>query len=187
MAYLEAEELNKKDPAAVVDKLSGGFLVVEHAGDMDGEVVENLSKAMEFKTNRLTVILEDLKPGIWELEEKYHGMEQDAGYMRLRAQTEEGEQADVLEQYLLYARGKGLYYVPEDGMEHPLLCPEVIMKSRTCDSGRRSNVTHTCLIETLQDKKRLCRLDNPSLLQGAVLWRLRRRPPVIPRLHIRSF
>ena len=93
----------------------------------------------------------------------------------------------VLEQYLLYARGKGLYYVPEDGMEHPLLCPEVIMKSRTCDSGRRSNVTHTCLVETLQDKKRLCRLDNPSLLQGAVLWRLRRRPPVIPRLHIRSF
>ena len=75
----------------------------------------------------------------------------------------------VLEQYLLYARGKGLYYVPEDGMEHPLLCPEVIMKSRTCDSGRRSNVTHTCLVETLQDKKRLCRLDNPSLLQGAVL------------------
>ena len=71
VAYLEAEELNKKDPAAVVDKLSGGFLVVEHAGDMDGEVVENLSKAMEFKTNRLTVILEDLKPGIWELEEKY--------------------------------------------------------------------------------------------------------------------
>lgn len=71
VAYLEAEELNKKDPAAVVDKLSGGFLVVEHAGDMDEEVVENLSKAMEFKTDRLTVILEDLKPGIWELEEKY--------------------------------------------------------------------------------------------------------------------
>ena len=71
VAYLEAEELNKKDPVAIVDKLSGGFLVVEHAGDMDEEVVENLSKAMEFKTNRLTVILEDLKPGIWELEEKY--------------------------------------------------------------------------------------------------------------------
>ncbi|HIV92819.1 MAG TPA: hypothetical protein H9744_14270 [Candidatus Eisenbergiella stercoravium] len=38
-----------------------------------------------------------------ELEEKYHGMEQDAGYMRLRAQAEEGEQADVLEQYLRLA------------------------------------------------------------------------------------
>lgn len=71
VAYLEAEKLNKKDPVAIVDKLSGGFLVVEHAGAMDEKVVENLSKAMEFKTNRLTVILEDLKPGIWELEEKY--------------------------------------------------------------------------------------------------------------------
>ena len=71
VAYLEAEELNKKDPAAVVDKMSGGFLVVEHAGALEEDVVENMSKAMEFKTNRLTVILEDLKPGIRELEEKY--------------------------------------------------------------------------------------------------------------------
>ena len=69
VAYLEADELNKKDPAAVVDKLSGGFLVVEHAGALEEAVVENMSKAMEFKTNRLTVILEDLKPGIRELEE----------------------------------------------------------------------------------------------------------------------
>lgn len=71
VAYIEAEELNKKDPAAVVDKLSGGFLVIEHAGALDGDIVENLSKAMEFKTNRLTVILEDLKPGIRDLEGKY--------------------------------------------------------------------------------------------------------------------
>lgn len=71
VAYLDAEELNKKDPAAVVDKLSGGFLVVEHAGALEEAVVENMSKAMEFKTNRLTVILEDLKPGIRELEGKY--------------------------------------------------------------------------------------------------------------------
>lgn len=71
VAYIEAEELNKKDPAAVVDKLSGGFLVVEHAGALEEDIVENMSKAMEFKTNRLTVILEDLKPGIRDLEEKY--------------------------------------------------------------------------------------------------------------------
>ena len=61
----------QKDPAAVVDKLSGGFLVVEHAGALEADIVENMSKAMEFKTNRLTVILEDLKPGIRDLEEKY--------------------------------------------------------------------------------------------------------------------
>ena len=53
VAYIEAEELNKEDPAAVVDKLSGGFLVIEHAGALEADIVENLSKAMEFKTNRL--------------------------------------------------------------------------------------------------------------------------------------
>lgn len=71
VAYITAEKLNKKDPVAVVGKLAGGFLVVENAGDLKEEVVENMSKAMEFKTNRLTVILEDLKPGIRSLEEKF--------------------------------------------------------------------------------------------------------------------
>lgn len=70
-AFIEAEELNKKDPISVVGKMSGGFLVVEHAGSLNPEVVENMSKAMEFKTDRLTVILEDLKAGIRELDEKY--------------------------------------------------------------------------------------------------------------------
>lgn len=71
VAYITAEKLNKKDPVAVVGKLAGGFLVVENAGELKEEVVENMSKAMEFKTNRLTVILEDLKPGIRRLEEKF--------------------------------------------------------------------------------------------------------------------
>lgn len=71
VAYITAEKLNKKDPVAVVGKLAGGFLVVENAGNLKEEVVENMSKAMEFKTNRLTVILEDLKPGIRSLEERF--------------------------------------------------------------------------------------------------------------------
>lgn len=71
VAYITAEKLNKKDPVAVVGKLAGGFLVVENAGNLKADVVENMSKAMEFKTNRLTVILEDLKPGIRSLQEKY--------------------------------------------------------------------------------------------------------------------
>lgn len=45
--------------------------MVENAGNLKEEVVENMSKAMEFKTNRLTVILEDLKPGIRSLEERF--------------------------------------------------------------------------------------------------------------------
>lgn len=71
IAYITAEQLNQKDPVAVVGKLAGGFLVVENAGKLNPEIVENMSKAMEFKTNRLTVILEDLRPGIHMLKEKY--------------------------------------------------------------------------------------------------------------------
>ena len=71
VAYLTAEMLNKKDPAFIVDKLSGGFLAIGHASAMSAETVENLSKAMEFKTNRLTVILEDSKAGIYTLKQDY--------------------------------------------------------------------------------------------------------------------
>lgn len=71
IAYLDAEKMNEKDPAYVVDKLAGGFLVVENASSLKADVIEKLSKAMEFRTNRLTVILEDLKPGIQSLEKKY--------------------------------------------------------------------------------------------------------------------
>lgn len=71
VAYLDAHKLNEKDPVAVVGKLSGGFLVVEHAASLTPETVEALSKAMEFKTNRLTVILEDLRQGIESLETQY--------------------------------------------------------------------------------------------------------------------
>ena len=71
VAYLTAEVLNKKDPAFVVDKLSGGFLAIGHASAMTAKTIENLSKAMEFKTNRLTVILEDVKTGIYTLKQDY--------------------------------------------------------------------------------------------------------------------
>lgn len=71
VAYLTAEVLNKKDPAFIVDKLSGGFLAIGRASAMTAQTVENLSKAMEFKTNRLTVILEDSKDGIYTLKQDY--------------------------------------------------------------------------------------------------------------------
>lgn len=71
VAYLTAEVLNKKDPAFIVDKLSGGFLAIGHASAMTADTIENLSKAMEFKTNRLTVILEDTKAGIYTLKQDY--------------------------------------------------------------------------------------------------------------------
>ncbi|MEE1110427.1 MAG: hypothetical protein UH229_10180, partial [Lachnospiraceae bacterium] len=63
-ARITADELNRKDPASVVKKMSGGFLIIEHAGDLTNETVAKLSKAMEFRTDRLVVILEDAKSGI---------------------------------------------------------------------------------------------------------------------------
>lgn len=62
VAYIVADEFNQKVPAEIVTKLAGGFLVIEKAGSLRPDVVEDLSHAMEFRTDGLTVILEDEKP-----------------------------------------------------------------------------------------------------------------------------
>ena len=61
VAYIDASVINEKDPAGIVSKLSGGFLAIERAGALTAEAVEKLSKAMDFRTDRLTIILEDEK------------------------------------------------------------------------------------------------------------------------------
>ncbi|MCI5700669.1 MAG: hypothetical protein MR308_09895 [Lachnospiraceae bacterium] len=52
---------NQKDPAAVVSKLSGGFLIIEGAGELTKDTAAKLSQAMEFRTDSLVVMLEDEK------------------------------------------------------------------------------------------------------------------------------
>lgn len=71
VAYVFAEQLNGRDITAIVSKLSGGFLVIENANQMTPEIVENLDKAMEFRTDGLTVIIEDEKIGMRKLIAKY--------------------------------------------------------------------------------------------------------------------
>ena len=61
MARLDAAEFNRKDPAQVVAKLAGGFLLIERAGLMYPETIEKLSKAMDFRTDSLILIIEDEK------------------------------------------------------------------------------------------------------------------------------
>ena len=61
IARVEGYEMNQKDPAQVVAKMAGGFLIIENAGEMNDDVVENLSKAMEFRTDCMILILEDEK------------------------------------------------------------------------------------------------------------------------------
>ena len=71
LARVLAEDFNAKDPAAVVKKLSGGFLMIEGAGALSDETVSRLSQAMEFRTDDLIVILEDEKEDLRNLMKKH--------------------------------------------------------------------------------------------------------------------
>jgi len=61
VAHIKADAMNTKDPAAVCQKLSGGFLLIEEAGSLDDETIAKLNRAMEFRTDDLIVIIEDEK------------------------------------------------------------------------------------------------------------------------------
>ncbi|MGO5543887.1 tetratricopeptide repeat protein [Blautia sp. HCP3S3_H10_1] len=67
VAYVFADQLNEMDIAKVVNKLRGGFLVIENANQLTQETVEILDKAMDFRTDGLTVIIEDEKIGMRKL------------------------------------------------------------------------------------------------------------------------
>lgn len=71
VAYVFAEQINGKDITSIIRKLAGGFLVIENANQMTPETVEVLNKAMEFRTDGLTVIIEDEKIGMRKLIAKY--------------------------------------------------------------------------------------------------------------------
>lgn len=59
LAKVTGDGMNKKDPFAVLKKLGGGALIIEHAGALNSEAVRKLSKAMAEKTGGVLVILED--------------------------------------------------------------------------------------------------------------------------------
>lgn len=71
VATVEAPQLNGKDIAKVVSKLAGGFLVIQKTNQLDSESVFQLNQAMEFRTDGLTVILEDEKIGMRKFIAKY--------------------------------------------------------------------------------------------------------------------
>ena len=71
VAYVFAEQINGKDMAKIISKLSGGFLVIENANQLDQETAESLNKAMEFRTDGLTVIVEDEKIGMRKFLARY--------------------------------------------------------------------------------------------------------------------
>ena len=66
-AHIVAEALNKKDPAEVVKRMAGGFLIIEAAGSMSDECVLKLNQAMETRTDALVIIIEDEKADMKKL------------------------------------------------------------------------------------------------------------------------
>lgn len=67
VAYVFADQINGKNMAEIVNKMAGGFLVIENANQLTKETVEDLNKAMEFRTDGMIVIIEDEKIGMRKL------------------------------------------------------------------------------------------------------------------------
>ena len=67
VAYVFADQINGKNIAEIVNKMAGGFLVIENANQLTKETVNQLNKAMEFRTDGLIVIIEDEKIGMRKL------------------------------------------------------------------------------------------------------------------------
>lgn len=67
IAKIYAADLNRKDIAATIAKIAGGTLIIEEAGDLEPNTVEQLTTAMEFRTDGLVVILEDEQEYVHEL------------------------------------------------------------------------------------------------------------------------
>ena len=67
VAYVFSDQINRKNIADIVRKMSGGFLVIENANQLTKETVNQLNKAMEFRTDGLIVIIEDEKIGMRKL------------------------------------------------------------------------------------------------------------------------
>lgn len=67
VAKIYAEDLNGKDIAATVNKIAGGILIIEEAGDLSDNAAAQLSMAMDFKTDGLIVFLEDERRYLMDL------------------------------------------------------------------------------------------------------------------------
>ena len=67
IARINATQLNEKDPAEVISKMAGGFLLIEKAGLMDAKIIDKLSRALGFRTDSLILVIEDEKDNMRKL------------------------------------------------------------------------------------------------------------------------
>lgn len=71
IARISGASMNQKDPAKIVARMSGGFLIIEDASLMNEETVEQLNRAMEFRTDCMILIIEDEKADMRAMLKKY--------------------------------------------------------------------------------------------------------------------
>ena len=61
---ISAQSLNKRDFATLLEKITGGYLIVEKAGNLSEETVIRMAEVMESETGGLVIVLEDTEEGI---------------------------------------------------------------------------------------------------------------------------
>ena len=71
VAIIDAEKLNHKDLNAIIDRLAGGALIIEQAGDLSEETVYQLNELMEGQTKEMFVVLEEQKNPLAQLLHQY--------------------------------------------------------------------------------------------------------------------
>lgn len=71
VAIIDAEKLNHKDLNAIIDRLAGGALIIEQAGDLNAETVYQLNELMEGQTKEMFVVLEEQKNPLAQLLHQY--------------------------------------------------------------------------------------------------------------------
>lgn len=64
---IHAEALNQRDVGKVLEKVAGGCLIIEQAGELDRQTIVKLSLLLEQDSSGLFVILEDTSKGIKKL------------------------------------------------------------------------------------------------------------------------
>ena len=71
VAIIDAEKLNHKDLNAIIDRLAGGALIIEQAGDLNAETVYQLNELMEGQKKEMFVVLEEQKNPLAQLLHQY--------------------------------------------------------------------------------------------------------------------
>lgn len=72
IAKISGESLNRKGIAPIFEKLVNGALIVQHAGELSEETVEEMIKALDQENSGMIVVLEDTRKNMHKLLRRQH-------------------------------------------------------------------------------------------------------------------